>query len=249
MRILIAEDSRTSRMMLTAVLKKAGHEVVATVDGLEAWETLKQSEAPRLVILDWMMPGMSGLEVVQRVRALRQPQPPYIIILTALEDTEEAFAGLEAGANDYLAKPFNVADLLARVSDGRRMIQVQCRLEKYVTDRETCLTGGGWKRHASSSQHDTAATKRKRWSAEEKVAIVLGMLRGDESAAAICTRYGVSATQAYRWLDRFLEGGRLALGQTRAQRGTPIPASRQPLQPKSTEPPPTLASAVTKELY
>ena len=124
-RILIADDSPTSRMILKAVLKKNGHEVVETADGVATWEALRQPEAPRLVILDWLMPGMNGLEVVQRVRAVQSPEPPYIIMLTARDDTEEIFAGLEAGANDYLAKPFNVAQLLACVNDGQRMVEAQ----------------------------------------------------------------------------------------------------------------------------
>jgi len=83
MRILIADDDLTSRTVLSDVLKKKGHEVTATVNGAEAWQALQQPGAPNLVILDWVMPEMDGLEVVHRVRALQTDRPPYIIMLTA----------------------------------------------------------------------------------------------------------------------------------------------------------------------
>ena len=125
MRILIAEDDFTSRGMLAAVLKKAGHEPVETVNGLEAWEALQKPDAPRLVILDWMMPEMDGLEVLRRVRALPGDRPPYILMLTSKTDKAEIIAGLDAGANDYLPKPFDVGELRARVEVGRRMVEMQ----------------------------------------------------------------------------------------------------------------------------
>ena len=106
MRILIAEDDFTSRTALAGVLKKEGHEVTATVNGAEAWQALQQPDAPALAILDWMMPEMNGLEVVRRVRALPTDRPPHLIMLTTKSDKADIIAGLEAGANDYLAKPF-----------------------------------------------------------------------------------------------------------------------------------------------
>lgn len=125
MRILIAEDDITSRVMLMAVLKKAGHELVETANGLEAWEVLQKPDAPKLAILDWMMPGLDGIEVVQRVRAMARDQPPYILMLTAKTDKESINAGLEAGANDYLTKPFDIDELRTRIEVGRRMIELQ----------------------------------------------------------------------------------------------------------------------------
>jgi len=125
MRILIAEDDFTSRTMLTGVLKKRGYEVVETVNGVAAWDALRQTDAPRLVILDWMMPEMDGLEVLGRVRAVQTERPPYVIILTARDETSDIVAGLDAGANDYLAKPFDPGELIARVQVGRRMVAMQ----------------------------------------------------------------------------------------------------------------------------
>ena len=125
MRILIADDDFTSRSMLAAVLRKSGHEVVETVNGAEAWDALQQPEAPALAILDWMMPEMDGPEVVRRVRALQTDRPPYIIMLTTKGEKADIVAGLDAGANDYLAKPFDPGELHARVEVGRRMVEMQ----------------------------------------------------------------------------------------------------------------------------
>jgi diguanylate cyclase (GGDEF)-like protein len=128
MRILIADDDITSRTVLASVLKKQGHEVEVRVNGAEAWEVLRQPEAPALVILDWMMPEMDGPEVVRRVRSLGAEKPPYILMLTARGEKADIIAGLEAGANDYLSKPFDLGELRARIEVGRRMAEMQTAL-------------------------------------------------------------------------------------------------------------------------
>ena len=128
MRILIADDDLTSRTLLASVLKKAGHEVQAVINGADAWHALRQPDAPELVILDWMMPEMDGPEVVRRVRALATERPPYILMLTARGEKSDIVAGLEAGANDYLAKPFDLGELRSRTEVGRRMIEMQAAL-------------------------------------------------------------------------------------------------------------------------
>jgi DNA-binding response OmpR family regulator len=108
MKILIAEDDLTSRTALAGVLKKSGYEVVTTVNGVEALEALRQFGAPMLAILDWMMPEMDGLEVVRRIRALQIDRPPHIIMLTTKGSKADIIAALEAGADDYLSKPFDL---------------------------------------------------------------------------------------------------------------------------------------------
>lgn len=128
MRILIAEDDLTSRTVLAGVLKKEGHEVVATVNGAQACQALLQPGAPELVILDWMMPEMDGPEVVRQVRALGTERQPYILMLTTRGEKADIIAGLAAGANDYLAKPFDLGELCARVGVGRRMVEMQAAL-------------------------------------------------------------------------------------------------------------------------
>jgi len=130
MKILIAEDDFTSRTMLKAVLNKLGHEVVVAVDGAEAWEIMQQPDAPRLAILDWVMPHLDGLEVCRRVRALATEFPPHLIMLTSKHEKVEVIAGLEAGADDYLAKPFDPGELRARVRVGLRTIEMLTHLRE-----------------------------------------------------------------------------------------------------------------------
>jgi phosphoserine phosphatase RsbU/P len=139
MRILIAEDDFTSRSMLTAVLKKSGYEVVETSNGSEAWREMQKTDAPRIAVLDWMMPEMDGLEVVRRVRALQTEQLSYIIILTTKGEKADMIAGLDAGADDYLAKPFHPGELRARVEVGRRMIDMQDKLATKIEELHQAL--------------------------------------------------------------------------------------------------------------
>lgn len=128
MRILIAEDDVTFRLVLAGILEKNGHEVVETANGAEAWQVMQQDDAPRLAILDWLMPEMDGLEVCRRVRASQTDQVPYLIMLTSKGEKENIIEGLAAGADDYLSKPFNAGELSARVNVGLRMIEMQNKL-------------------------------------------------------------------------------------------------------------------------
>jgi DNA-binding response OmpR family regulator len=137
--VLIAEDDFTSRSMLAAVLTKAGHDVMATVDGAAAWEALQRPDAPRLAILDWMMPEMDGLDVVRRVRALQSERSPYIMMLTAKGDRADIVAGLDAGANDYLTKPFHIGELRARVKVGCRLVEAQDALAAKIEELRQAL--------------------------------------------------------------------------------------------------------------
>jgi len=139
MRILIAEDDVTSRTVLVAMLRKSGHDVVETVNGAAAWDALQQPGAPALGVLDWMMPEMDGPEVVRRLRALQTDRPPYIIMLTARGEKADIVAGLDAGANDYLAKPFDPGELRARVEVGRRMVEMQDTLAAKVEELRQAL--------------------------------------------------------------------------------------------------------------
>ena len=134
MRILIADDDLTCRTVLGAVLAKSGHEPVETVNGAEAWDTLQQPDAPRMAILDWMMPEMDGLQVVREVRAAETKRPPYLIMLTTRGEKADIIAGLDAGADDYLSKPFNRSELRARIEVGRRVIDMQDALVTKVEE-------------------------------------------------------------------------------------------------------------------
>ena len=139
MKVLVAEDDRTSRSILTAMLSKRGYSVTAAVDGVEALARLQEPGAPRLVILDWMMPGLDGLEVCRRLRAIPTNDPPYIVILTAMEETRDTVRGLEAGANDYITKPYEATELEARIGVGRRVLELQTALVHRVTELEAAI--------------------------------------------------------------------------------------------------------------
>ena len=125
MKILIAEDDFTSRSLLKLLLTKRGHDVVETANGAEAWQVMQQPDAPPLAILDWMMPEMDGLDVCRSIRGLETDRSPYIIMLTTKGEKADIVAGLEAGANDYLPKPYDPGELHARIDVGRRLIEMQ----------------------------------------------------------------------------------------------------------------------------
>jgi DNA-binding response OmpR family regulator len=139
MRILIAEDDATSRIVLATVLKKDGYDVTATDDGGAAWEVLQNPDAPRLAILDLMMPGIDGLELVRRVRAIPSVAPPYLIIVSTKSEKVDVIAALDAGANDYLTKPFDPGELRARIEVGRRMIEMRFELNEKVDELKQAL--------------------------------------------------------------------------------------------------------------
>ncbi len=127
MKVLVAEDDASLRQLLRIYLSRAGHEVVEAVDGQQAWEILKQ-ESARLLIVDWMMPGVDGAELIRRIRASGWPGYTYIILLTAKSTQDDVIAGLNLGADDYLCKPFNRDELLARIGVGERILDLEARL-------------------------------------------------------------------------------------------------------------------------
>jgi sigma-B regulation protein RsbU (phosphoserine phosphatase) len=139
MRILIAEDDAVSRRRLEATLRKWGYEVLAVEDGLAAWEVLQGEMPPSLAILDWMMPGMDGIEVCRKVRERSPSRPLYIIVLTARGSREDVVAGLQAGGDDYVTKPFDREELHARVKVGLRVLQLQMNLADRVRELEEAL--------------------------------------------------------------------------------------------------------------
>ena len=128
MRVLIAEDDPISRRLLEVTLGKWGYEVVSCPDGESAWDTLQQTGAPSLAILDWMMPGMDGLQVYREVRQMTTEPYTYMLLLTAKSQKDDIIAGLEAGADDYLTKPFDASELRMRLRAGRRILDLQAEL-------------------------------------------------------------------------------------------------------------------------
>jgi diguanylate cyclase (GGDEF)-like protein len=130
MRILIADDSIVSRHLLDATLRKWGYEVVVACDGIEAWNVLQAEDAPKLAILDWVMPGLTGLEVCRNVRERAKDKDTYtyILLLTSKSLREDLIEGMEAGADDYLTKPFDQHELKVRLRAGTRIIELQREL-------------------------------------------------------------------------------------------------------------------------
>jgi CheY-like chemotaxis protein len=116
--------------MLQSILTKWGYEVTATSDGNEAWDALRQKDAPSLAILDWEMPGINGAELCRRLRAQEQETPLYLILLTSRGEPDDMIHGLEAGADDFIVKPYNNAELKARVAVGLRMLMLQNKMRE-----------------------------------------------------------------------------------------------------------------------
>lgn len=139
MKVLIAEDDATSRIILKAILTKWEYEVVETRDGNEAWQALQKEDAPQLVILDWVMPGMSGEKICRKLRETQFLKPTYIILLTSKRNTEDVVSGLEAGANDYIRKPFDRAELRARVRVGERVVELESALAERIDALQDAL--------------------------------------------------------------------------------------------------------------
>ncbi len=140
MKILVAEDQTISRHILEASLRKWGYEVKGVEDGARAWEILQGEEAPQLAILDWLMPGMDGIEICRQIRLRPQTQPVYIILLSARSGQEDKIHGLEAGADDYITKPFDRDELRARVQVGIRVLELQGALAHRVRQLEEALS-------------------------------------------------------------------------------------------------------------
>ena len=128
LKVLAAEDNPVFQSMLRAMLTKWGYDAIITRDGTQAWEQLQSEDPPQMAILDWMMPGMDGVEVCRRVRAAAREPYIYLLLLTARNDARDLVEGMDAGADDYLTKPFNAHELRVRLRAGRRILDLQREL-------------------------------------------------------------------------------------------------------------------------
>lgn len=135
-RVLVAEDNTLTRVALERHLSAWGYPVVGVADGEAAWDALRGQDPPRLAILDWSMPGIDGLEVCRRVRQAAEDEPPYLILLTGRGGLEDVVAGLDGGADEYLTKPIEPAELQARVRAALRVVELQTRLAERVRELE-----------------------------------------------------------------------------------------------------------------
>ena len=128
MKILIADDSIVSRHLLEATLRKWGYDVIVACDGGEALEVLQRDDTPQLAILDWMMPVLTGPEVCRKIRQRSHEPYTYILLLTSKSQKEDLIEGMEAGADDYITKPFDQHELQVRLRAGTRLVDMQAEL-------------------------------------------------------------------------------------------------------------------------
>ena len=175
MRVLIAEDDAIFRRILESTLGKWGYEVVAAVDGGEAWSILQSPASPKLVVLDWMMPGLDGVEICRRVRQEQTKPYTYILLLTAKGKREDLITALEAGADDFVVKPFNPLELKGRLRAGARILDLQdellaAREELHYLATHDSLTGL-WNRSAVLDQLNRALARSERQRVPLAVAI------------------------------------------------------------------------------
>ena len=140
MRVLIADDDQITRRMLRGALQGWRYAVQEVEDGDAALDALCGPNAPRLAIVNWMMPGVDGVEVCRRVRDTPGAPPVYIIMLTARRETADIVKGLTAGADDYVTKPFDSAELRARVEVGKRVVDLQTELARRVDELEEAMS-------------------------------------------------------------------------------------------------------------
>jgi len=138
-KILIAEDEFTTRMLVQVSLENWGYRVESVANGHEAWSILRQKVAPNIAILDWEMPELDGLEVCRRVKEMGSENPPYIILLTGRDKKKDIVQGFDAGADDYMTKPFNDNELRARVRVAERLVRTQTSLLESVTELKEVL--------------------------------------------------------------------------------------------------------------
>lgn len=139
MKILIAEDNLAAQAMLETALTELGHEVTATDDGSAACEAMLKPDAPKLAVLDWMLPGMDGVEICRTIREKKLTDPAYLIILTVRNRTEDIIKGLKAGANDYIVKPYKIEELKVRVGVGCRILEMQNTMARQIKELQNAM--------------------------------------------------------------------------------------------------------------
>jgi sigma-B regulation protein RsbU (phosphoserine phosphatase) len=132
-KILVADDDVITRRIVENVISKNGYDVVSCQNGTEAWEHLSSPRGPKLAILDWVMPGMQGIEICKKIREQKLKINPYLIILTAsMNEKKDVLESFRTGANDYIEKPFDSNELIARVKLGEKLIKLQIELSERI---------------------------------------------------------------------------------------------------------------------
>ncbi|MDT7042600.1 response regulator [Candidatus Nitronereus thalassa] len=137
--VLVAEDDKISRRTVVSALSRGGNHVVEAEDGAQAWKVLQGSDSPQLAILDWMMPELDGLQLCREVKKLGDGRARYVILVTSKAERQDVVKGLEAGADDYITKPFDAEELRARVRVGFRVLDLQEKLANRVHELEQAI--------------------------------------------------------------------------------------------------------------
>ena len=137
--VLIADDLDINRKLLRTLLAAEGHEVIEASNGKEALQILQGATGPIVGLIDWEMPELEGIEVCRQTRLLQDAPPIYLILLTVRDSKQDIVAGLQGGANDYITKPFDKTELLARVGIGKQMVQLQQALTERVAELKEAL--------------------------------------------------------------------------------------------------------------
>ncbi len=140
MNVLIADDDGASRRILEHYLSQWGYELTMTASGDEALEILSRPDHPQLVILDWMLPGIDGPDIIRKVRNGEKSTAIYFIMLTARRKRDDIIHALESGADDYISKPFDRGELRSRIQVGERVVRLQADLERRVGELEKAST-------------------------------------------------------------------------------------------------------------
>jgi DNA-binding response OmpR family regulator len=132
-KILVADDDNITRRLVEMVMEKNGYDILSCNNGTEAWEHLSNPQGPKLAILDWIMPGMQGIEICKKIREQKFKINPYLIILTAsMNEKKDVLETFRTGANDYIEKPFDSNELIARVKLGENLIKLQIELSERI---------------------------------------------------------------------------------------------------------------------
>jgi len=137
--VLVADDLDVNRKLLRTLLSAEKYEVIEASNGIDALNILQTATGPMVGLIDWEMPELEGIEVCRQARALQGIPPLYLILLTVRDSQQDIVAGLQGGANDYITKPFDKTELLARVSIGRQMVQLQQALTEHVAELKEAL--------------------------------------------------------------------------------------------------------------
>ncbi len=139
MKILIAEDEYTTRLMIQVCLEKWGYQVESVADGKAAWQLLDKPDAPQIALLDWEMPEIDGVELCRKIKELPRDNPIHVIMVTARDSHSDILHGFDAGADDYITKPFNDDELRARIRVGERIVRIQSTLSQTLLELRQAL--------------------------------------------------------------------------------------------------------------